>query len=389
MKRIALKGNIVLPKKILKGGVVVIEGGKIVEVQSPKQNLLKKETILFDYGQNFIVPGLIDLHLHGALGKDVMDGEVESLEIIAFHQARCGVTGFLPTTLASSLDSILKAVEAVKKAKKLRLKSEILGLHLEGPFLSQEKKGAQDPDFIKAINAEDLNRLLKASKGLKTLLTLAPEVDRNLSFVRKLRERGFILSIGHSDATYDQALASFEEGITNATHLFNAMREFRPREPGAVGAVLDSKKVTAEVIADGIHLHPASLRLALCRKGVEKICLVTDSLKAVGLGDGIFRMGNLEIVVKGNEARLKESGILAGSVLTLNRAVKNIIDWTGVSVSEAVNMASLNPARILGLNQEMGSIEQAKWANLAVFDRNFRVIATLLKGRSVFKEEKI
>jgi len=387
MKKIALKGNIILPNKVLKGGVIIIEGEKIVEVKSPEHQPLKGEAIFFDCGQNFIAPGLIDLHLHGALGKDVMDGEKESLQIIASHQARCGVTGFLPTTLASPLNSILNAVEAVKKAKKLCLKSEILGIHIEGPFLNKERRGAQDPDFIKAINPEDIERLVKAARGLKTLLTLAPEVDHNLSFVRGLREKGFILSIGHSDATYDQAFASFEEGITHATHLFNAMREFRPREPGVVGAALDSDRVTAEVIADGIHLHPASLRLAISRKGVDKICLVTDSIKAVGLGDGIFRMGNFEIVVKGNEARLWESGVLAGSVLTLNRAVKNLIDWTGVAVSEAVKMASLNPARVLGLDQKMGTIEPGKLANLAVFNRDFKVLDTFLKGKSVLKKE--
>ncbi len=385
MVKTALKGNVILPDEVLDGGLVVIEGEKISGVYPSGYNLLEKEVNFLDFEDNFISPGLLDLHLHGALGKDVMDLKIESLKQIAFHQASCGVTGFLGTTTSSSLESILKAVETVKKAVKLQLPSELLGLHIEGPFLSEQKKGAQDPSFIRKITKEEIHLLIQAVSGLKTILSMAPEVGNNMSFIRTLKENGITVSIGHSDATYEQALESFKEGISHATHLFNAMSKFHPREPGVVGAVLDTPEVTAEVIADGVHIHPSALRLALARKARDKICLITDSIKAAGSGDGIYPMGNLEIIVKGNEARLRESGVLAGSVLTLNRAVKNVVEWTDVGVSNGINMASLNPARILNLEEKIGSIHEGKYANLAIFDREFNVVETILRGRSVLK----
>lgn len=385
MLKTALKGNVILPDKVLDGGVVVIKGEKISGVYPPGYNLLEKEINFLDFEDSFISPGLVDLHLHGALGKDVMDLKIESLSKIAFHQASCGVTGFLGTTTSSSLKSILRAVETVKKAAKLRLPSDILGVHIEGPFLSKQKKGAQDPSFIREISKEEIHLLIQAVSDLKTIISMAPEVGNNMSFIKVLKENDIMVSIGHSDATYEQALESFKEGISHATHLFNAMSKFHPREPGVVGAVFDSPEVTAEVIADGVHIHPSALRLALVRKGKDKICLITDSIKAAGSGDGIYPMGNLEIIVKGNEARLRESGILAGSVLTLNRAVKNVIEWTEVGVNNGVNMASLNPARVLNLDEKIGSICEGKYANLAIFDKEFNVVETILRGRSVLK----
>ncbi len=385
MQKTALKGNIILEDKILSGGVVLIEGEKISAVHHGEIPLKEKDVSLIDYKDNFISPGLIDLHLHGALGKDVMDGEVKSLEKIASHQARHGVTGFLGTIMSAPLDSMLKAVEAVKKAKKLQLRSEIQGVHIEGPYSNPQRKGAQDPDFIREMSQEEIQLLIEATSGLKTLISMAPEVKNNRSFIKPLTEQGVVVSIGHSDATYEEALESFEEGISHATHLFNAMSGYHHREPGVIGAVLDSPKVTAEIIADGFHIYPSALRLALAAKGHDKICLITDSIKAAGLGDGIYPMGNLEVVLKGNEARLRKSGTLAGSVLTLSRAVKNALEWTRIAVNKAVNMASLNPSRVIGLEHEMGSIQEGKYANLVVFDREFNVLETYLKGRSVFK----
>ncbi len=387
MNKIALKGNIILPDRVLSGGLVVVEGEKIEGVYAPPKSLPEEEVSTFDYGENTIAPGLIDIHIHGALGKDVMDGEVDSLQKIADHQAKCGVTSFVPTTMSAPLDSILRAVDAVREACRLRLDAEILGIHLEGPFLSLKQRGAQDSQFIKGIKEEDLRLLEKATRGLKKIITVAPETENNMSFIPWLKEKGFVVSIGHSDASYEMAVRSFKAGISHAAHFFNAMSGYQSREPGVIGAVLDSDEVSAEVIADGVHIHPSGLRLTVRQKGKEKVCLITDSIKAVGLGDGTYRMGSLEIVVKGDESRLKENGCLAGSVLTLNRAVKNIIDWTGMSISEGVNMASLNSARLLGVDKEIGSIQKGKYANLAVFDKEFRVVDTILRGKSVLKNK--
>jgi N-acetylglucosamine-6-phosphate deacetylase len=380
----ALKGNVILPDRILIKGIVLVEGKRISGVYSQKDKFSDKEADLYDFADNFISPGLIDMHIHGALGKDVMDCEIESLKKIAFHLSKCGVTGFMSTTASSSLRSLLEAVETIQRTEKSQLPSEPLGIYVEGPFLNIKRKGAQDPSFIRGMNEDEIHHIIKAVKGLKTIISMAPEVNDNMNFINTLKENGMTVAIGHSDATYQQAIESFEKGITHATHLFNAMSGYHHREPGVVGAVFDSPEVTAEIIADGIHLHPSALRLVFSRKGTDKICLITDSIKAAGMGDGILSMGNLKIEVKGNEARLAESNVLAGSVLTLNRAVKNALEWIGVPVNQAVNMASLNPARVLGLDKEMGSIQDGKYANLAIFDRHFNVVETVLKGKSVF-----
>jgi N-acetylglucosamine-6-phosphate deacetylase len=385
MKRTVLIGNIVLPDRILEGGGVVIDGEKISGVFSRDEMPPLEGMTRHDYGAAYITPGLIDIHLHGAMGRDVMDGSAAGLREIAAHQARCGVTGFVPTTLAAPLSAIVGAVESVKAARPDRTAAEILGVYLEAPFLNIKKKGAQNPEFIKPIDEPAVHLLAGAVQSLPAIITVAPEVGSNLNFIPALKERGWVVSIGHSDAAYELAVRSFGGGITQATHLYNAMSGFLPREPGTIGAVLDSDRVTAELIADGIHVHPAALRLAVRQKGADKICLITDSVNASGLGDGDFQVGGLDVAVKNSQARLKVDGALAGSVLTLNRAVGNIIQWTGMPVSAAVRMASLTPARVLGLDREIGSLEAGKRANLAVFDRQFNVVDAIVRGRSVLK----
>jgi N-acetylglucosamine-6-phosphate deacetylase len=387
MEKIALRGNVVLADEVLTGGVVVLEGEKIAGVHPATDNLPAKEVVTFEYGANYITPGLIDLHLHGAMGHDVIDASGPGLASIATHQARCGVTGFVATTLAAPVSSIVAAVENVKAALSEPLPSEILGVYLEGPFLNLKKKGAQNPDFIKPIDREAMLLLVDSTSGLRAIVTVAPEAGENLKFIPALRERGVVISIGHSDATYELAMQSFDRGITHATHLYNAMSGFLPREPGVIGAVLDSSTVMAELIADGVHVHPAALRLAIKQKGVNKICLVTDSLNASGLGDGDFRVGGLEVAVRSGQARLKEGGALAGSVLTLNRAVKNIVHWADLTVCQGINMASLNPARVLGIDDRFGSIQLGRYANLAIFDEDLNVVDTILRGRSILRSK--
>ncbi len=389
MQKKAFRGHVVLPDRIIKRGVVLIEKERIAGVYAHPSEIEEKGVEVIDYGEALIGPGLIDLHLHGALEKDVMDCQEESLERIAVHQARCGVTGFLASTVSASLESILKAVNVIQKTIKnqsdRQMPSEILGVYIEGPFLSQHQKGAQDPESIKEIGENDVEHLIKAVRDLKAVISLAPEVDDNLRYIPRLKKQGFIVAVGHSNATYKQAREGFDKGISHATHLFNAMSGFDHREPGVVGAVLDSDDVSAELIADGIHVHPAALRLTVARKSTDKLCLVTDSLKAAGVGNGIYRWGKMEIEVRGPRATIKNTDVLAGSVLSLNQAVKNMIEWTGVSVSQAMNMASLNPARVLALEEETGSIETGKTANIAIFSKDFRVLETILRGKTVFK----
>lgn len=383
MSKIALKGNVVLADRVLENGLVVLEGERIAGVYEDARGRMPRGVPTYDYDSNYITPGLIDIHVHGAVGRDVMEGDVAGLLEIASYQARSGVTGFVATTLAAPWSQVKEAVAGIREALARSLSAEVLGIHLEGPFLSIEKKGAQNPAFIRPIERADLSELRNLCRGFKAIITVAPEAGDNLEFIPPLREAGLLVSIGHSAAEYELALTSFERGIRHATHLYNAMSGFLPRRPGVIGAVLDSDGVMAELIADGIHVHPAALRLAVRQKGIERICLITDSLNAAGLGEGEYFVGGLDVVVANGQARLKETGALAGSVLTLNQAVRNIIEWTDVSVPQAIRMASLNPARVLGQEGRMGSIEPGKLANLALFDLDFRVVTVFVRGQKL------
>lgn len=386
MKSFVLKGRVITPDGTIPGGAVLVEGERIAGVFADGERSFGAGVEVRDFGTAFVSPGLIDVHLHGALGGDVMDAAPASLRAMALHQSRNGVTGFVPATLTASLDDTAKAAAVVRETAREALPSQILGIHFEGPFLNIGKKGAQNPAHILEITAERVDRLLAAAEGLPVLMTMAPEPGRNAAFIADLTRRRVVLSIGHTEATYDEARAAFDAGIRHATHLYNAMSGFQPRIPGVMGAVLDDPRVTAELIADGIHVHPASLRLAVRAKGPDRVCLITDSLHPAGQGDGNYRMGGLDIVVRGPEARLREGGALAGSILTLNRAVANIVAWTGLAVSEAVRMASLTPAREMGLDAERGSLVAGKFADLTAFDADFNALETFVRGRSVYRQ---
>lgn len=383
MIRTVFKGNIVLPDRILHRGCVCVSGERISGVHEERDLFRDEGVEIADYGDAYIAPGLMDLHLHGAMGKDVMDCREESLRTIAEHQAKQGVTGFLGSTMSAPLERVTDAVHTIRDAAELPLPSQILGVYIEGPFVSTQKKGAHSASFIRGVTEEDRERLTDAAEGLKAIISLAPEIEENMRFIPEFVKQCFVVAIGHTNATYEQAKESMANGVSLATHLYNAMSGFGHREPGVVGAVLDSEDVMAELIADGVHVHPAALRMAVAVKGPRKICLVTDSMMAAGQGEGVYRWGDNDIEVKGNRATVRGSGVLAGSVLTMNRAIKNMMDWTGVTLSQAVNMASLNPARILGIEEDFGSIQNGKFASLVVLDREFRVLDTVLKGKSV------
>ncbi len=388
MTRQVIKGNLVLPEKVAEDGLLFIEDGRIVEIlEASVAGDLPDSPAIIDYHGFWVTPGLIDVHLHGARGKEAMDGEAESIREMARHQASCGVTGFFPTTLTASQEALLRAIETVRRASKESLPSEVLGVHLEGPYISQKRKGAQDPKYVREINQKELQDLKSVLGDLKTLVTLAPEVGQNLTYIPELVKSGWTVSVGHSDATYDEACKAFSAGANHATHLFNAWREFHHREPGGIGAALDEDQVFVELIADGIHIHPSFIRLAIFRKGVDRVCLITDSLKEVGLPDGTYTWGELQVVLQGREIRLKDSGVLAGSVLHLNHGVRNVLSWTGLSVPEVVRMATLTPAKSVGLEASVGSLEPGKKANVAVFDRNFETVATFVRGEKVYSGE--
>jgi len=379
-------GKLVFPDQILPRGMVVVEGEDIFSVSDLRKAVVDSGFEIVDFGENFIAPGFIDLHLHGALGKDILDADVESLKTIASFQARYGVTGFVGATMSTSVDSLVHTLEEVKAVHSLSLESEILGVYIEGPFINVNKKGAHSSQFVGNLNEEEANRILDEVAGLTAIISLAPEIPQYMNLISEFKKKGVIAAIGHSNATYTQAKESFEAGVSHATHLFNAMRDFHHREPGVVGAVLDSKTVTSEIIADGVHLHPASIRMAVTQMGIDRICLVTDSVNVSGLGDGVYEIGNSQVFVEDEKAVLLESNTLAGSVISLTKAMKNVSKWCELSVPNIVKMVTLNPARILGLEKRMGSLKEGQQANLVIFDGEFNIKKTVLKGQEVYSQ---
>jgi len=372
-------GNCVLSDRLLPRGMVVVEGEHILSVSDFGNAAVTRGFEIVDLGENFIAPGFIDLHLHGALGKDILDADVESLKIISSFQALHGVTGFVGATMSTSVDSLVRVLDVVKAAQSLSLESEILGVYIEGPYINVNKKGAHNSRFVGNLDEEETKRILDVLNGLTAIIPFAPEIPQYLSLIPLFKKRGVTIAIGHSDATYTQAIKSFNAGVSHATHLFNAMREFHHREPGVVGAVFDSDTVTSEIIADGVHMHPASIRIALAQMGVDRLCLVTDSVRASGMGDGVYEMENSQVFIEGGKAVLLESNTLAGSVLPINRAMKNVLEWCHLSVPEIVKMVTSNPACILGQEDRIGHLKEGHQANLVFFDGEFNIKKTVLK----------
>ncbi len=385
MKKVYI-GHCVLSDSLLPRGMVVVEGERILSVSDFRKSAVNSGFEIVDMGENFIAPGFIDLHFHGAVGKDILDADLKSLKIISSFQARCGVTGFVGATMATSVDSLVRAVEEVKAAQALSLDSEILGVYIEGPYINVNKKGAHNSQFVGNLDEEETKRILDALNGLTAIIPFAPEIPQHMNLIPLFKKRGVTTAIGHSNATYTQATESFKAGISHATHLFNAMRDFHHREPGVIGAVLDSETVTSEIIADGMHVHPASIRIALAQMGVDRICLVTDSFMASGMGDGVYEIENSQVFVEGEKAVLLESNTLAGSVVPLNRAMKNVLEWCGLNVPEVVKMVTSNPARILGLEDRIGHLKEGYQANLVIFDDKFNIKKTVLKGQEVYSQ---
>lgn len=385
----AYLGRCVLSDRILPRGLVVTEGESILSVSDCANTAVDSDFETFDLGENYIAPGFIDLHFHGALGHDILSADIESFRVMASFLARGGVTGFVGATMSTSVDHLIRIMEEVKAAKTEALPSEILGIYIEGPFFNIDKKGAHNARFIAHLDGDETKRLLDAVVGLTAIFPLAPEIPQFKNLIPELKRRGIIAAIGHSNATYSVANESFKAGVSHATHLFNAMRGFHHREPGVVGAILDSKTVTSEIIADGVHVHPASLRIALKQMGVERLCLVTDAVRVSGLGDGMFDVEDTQVCVQGEKAVLSESNTLAGGVISLNKAMKNVAEWCDLSVPEVVRMVTLNPARILGLEERIGQLKEGIQANLVFFDSEYNIKKTIFKGQEVYSQDEI
>ncbi len=369
-----VNGKLILKDRIVEGKALlytdVIEG--IVEADK-----VPADAEIIDAAGKYVAPGLIDLHIHGYLGKDVCDGSVESMKTICEGIVKNGVTGFLPTTMTVSMDVIIKALETCRslmEESKTWNGTTILGVHAEGPFINTKKKGAQNPEYILVPSAE----FVKEYADVIRIISLAPEMDVDFKEISKMRkETDVVVSMGHTDADYETAMAATNVGVRHATHLFNAMSPLAHRNPGVVGAALNSD-VTVELIVDTFHVNPALYNMVYKLKG-DKLCFITDCLPAGGLPEGEYTLGGQKFVSKGIECRLPD-GTIAGSILALNKGVWNVYTNSDIPLYECVNCASLNPANAIGIGNKKGSLEVGKDADIIITDCEFNVEKTIIGG---------
>lgn len=381
MKAYALRGTLVTPFEMISGGQLEVEGGVIAYVGSERSYGGK----VLDCKGNLVCPGFIDIHVHGGAGVDAMDSDPQALSRLSTYLAAGGVTGFLVTTHAAPLEELKAALCRVEAAQRMCAPGAlILGAHVEGPFISQEKKGAQDGGHVRQATEQELDALYQASGGTLKIMTLAPETQDALRAAEWLVERGVVAAVGHTDATYEDALRAFDRGFTHLSHFYNGMRGFHHREPGVVGAGLTDGRVTLELVADGVHVHPAALRLALLAKGPAKIALVSDSVRPAGLPDGEHSFGGRAFHVRGRSITL-EDGVIAGSGIRLNEAVRFIVEEAGGALTEAVQMASSTPAKILKLTPRKGRLIEGSDADVSVLDWGYRVLRTIVGGETVYE----
>lgn len=333
-----------------------------------------------------VLPGFIDEHIHGAGGADAMDGTEEALQTISEYVAKEGTTGFLATTMTQSPENIGKALKNVKNVReKGEYKgAEVLGVHLEGPFISPKHVGAQPLEYVAKPAPETFDKYNELSGGNIKIVTLAPEVEGGLDLVKHLKSIGVVASIGHTGAKFSDVEAAVAAGASNVTHTYNAQTPLHHREAGVVGAAMLFDELNCEMICDTIHVSVPAIKIFVKNKPHDKFTLITDAMRAKGIPDGLSELGGQQVFVKNGEARLAD-GTLAGSVLRMNVAIKNLVEKVGVSLTEAVDFASANPAKNLGLYDERGSIEVGKRADFAVMDKDFNILCTVVGGKVVYK----
>lgn len=388
MKNLIITNGTIVTDELIPNGTIVVIGDKIIFVGDEQEGARIKKAAdpgvfeLVDAQGGYIAPGLIDVHIHGSNGAELMDGTEEAIATVARYVAEHGTVGFLPSTVTASPERTRQVSELVADYVGGPDEAEVLGIHLEGPYINEVFKGAQYGPAIRVADLEELEVLYTILGDKLRLITLAPEVPGTEKAISWLKERDITVSIGHSDATYDEAVESFAQGVTHSTHTYNGMKGLHHREPGVVGAVLATPEVKAELIADLVHVHPGAIKVLLQCKGVEQVVLVTDAVQATGLPDGEYVLGDQKIFVKDGAARLAE-GNLAGSTLTLIRAVKNMVEEIGVAVQDAFRMASLNAAQSIGL-QNKGWIREGNQADFVIVDSEFNVQKTIIGGRIVY-----
>ena len=367
---------IILEDKVLENYYMEVKKGKI-------KSFSKEEPETYEYLGEIIAPGLVDTHIHGYHGEDIMNAKKGALEIISKGLLEMGVTSFLPTTLTDSTERLNQACKVIGQEYKDVTGAKIRGVFLEGPFFTEKYKGAQNEKYMSDPDIEKLKKWKELSDGLVNKIAIAPERDGVIDFIHKANAMGIAVALGHSDASYEQAMDAVNEGANIFVHTYNGMSGLHHRNPGMVGAAMNSEAIS-ELICDGHHVSPASANVLMNAKGRDRIALITDCMSAGGMADGDYKLGEFDVIVENGTARLKEGGNLAGSILKLKDAVKNVVDWQIADAFEAIQMASLIPAKSVGIDNVCGKLKVGYDADFIVLDEDLDLKATYLNGEKVF-----
>ncbi|MCL6668467.1 MULTISPECIES: N-acetylglucosamine-6-phosphate deacetylase [Streptomyces] len=372
-RKVLAGARVVLPTGIVHDGRVVVDGTRIA-------GAAPEDADVVDVSGHWLVPGFVDIHNHGGGGASFTSGTVEDV-LHGIHTHRLhGTTTLVASTVTGDMDFLAQRAGLLSE---LAEQGDIAGIHFEGPFISPCRKGAHSEELLRDPDPAEVRKLIDAARGRARMVTLATELPGGIDSVRLLAEHGVIAAIGHTDATYEQTVQAIDAGATVATHLFNAMPPLGHRAPGPIAALLEDERITVELIDDGTHLHPAALQLAFHRAGAGRVTFITDAMDAAGFGDGRYMLGPLEVEVSEGVARLVEGGSIAGSTLTLDRAFKRAVTVDRLPVEDVVAAISANPARLLGMDDRIGSLEPGKDADLVLLDRQFDLKGVMRRGEWV------
>lgn len=375
-----IHAKLMLEDRDIEDGYLVFDQ-RILDVGDMTHFPVDKGIDTIDLKGNILCPGFIDIHIHGCGGADTMDGSQDALETISRHVRKSGVTAFLATTMTMPLRDIYNALDAIRAFERPNDGARIIGAHLEGPFIHKAKKGAQNASFI---HTPDFN-LIKNHLDIIKIITLAPDTEGAFDFINEMKAFPHVrLSIGHTDADFETAENAFKQGVTHVTHCFNAMPPLHHRKPGVIGAIMGGE-FTTELIADNVHVHRGLYKGLLRSVGDSHLVLVTDSMQAGGLPNGQYQLGGQWVKVEHDTCTLQD-GTLAGSVLTMNQAIKNVVEATGIPLYKAVAFASINPAKVIGLDKDYGSIAIGKLADFTLMTPDYEIINTYIEGEGHFFE---
>lgn len=381
-KNVTLKNaNVVTPDGVVSKGIIDVENGRIKQIREESDSKSDDKNAI-DLKGKYVFPGFIDLHVHGGGGGSFNSVDPMDHEKARSYHLQHGTTSMLTTTSTTEFEFLEKVLASLSVSAKTPIKgSRVLGIHTEGPFISPKRNGAHHIPLILEGSNELMDRLISASNNLVSMVTVAPEIKGGLDLIKHLISKNIVASLGHSEATFEEATKGIELGATSTTHTFNAMSPLLHREPGMVGAVLDADDIFCEAILDGIHIHPVAFRVLLARKGIDKVNLVTDSTSFAGEVDGKFSRPDGRTLIKdGGRIVIEGSNTLAGSSLNMNMALKNCLKFSTVDLSDLSKLTSLNAAKIIGCENDLGSIESGKIADLVVLDANFDTQAVMMEG---------